>query len=52
MLEFFVLALGFALLAAVRAHSLDLKGDDPLPYNALCVVLIIVAAILSAVVHS
>ena len=48
MFEFFILALGFALIAAVRAHSLDLKDDDSLPYNVLCVVLIVVAAILSA----
>ena len=51
MLEFFVVALGFALLAAVRAHR-EIEYGDPLPYNVLCVVLIVVAAILSAVVHS
>lgn len=48
MLEFFVLAIGFAVLAAIRAHSLEREDDDPLPYNVLSVVLIVVAAILSA----
>ena len=47
MLEFFVVALGFAVLAAVRAHR-EIEYGDPLPYNVLCVVLIIAAAILSA----
>ena len=51
MLEFFILSLGFALLAAVKAHSLDLKDDDPFPYNVLCVVLIVVAAFLSALMR-
>ena len=48
MLEFFILALGFALLSAVRAHSLDLQDEDPLPYNVLCVILLIIAATMSA----
>ena len=48
MLEFFVLAVGFAVLAAIRAHIEVRECGDPLPYNVLCVVLVVVAAILSA----
>lgn len=48
MLEFFVLTLGFAVLAAIRAHKREREDDDPLPYNVLCVVLIVMAAFLSA----
>jgi len=48
MLEFFVLLVGFAVLAAIRAHIEVREDGDPLPYNVLCVMLIVVAAILSA----
>ena len=48
MLEFFVLAIGFAIFAAIRAHREEIEDGDPLPYNVLCVVLVVVAAILSA----
>ena len=46
MLEFVVLLLGFALLAAVRAHIAARECDDPALYHVLSVVLIVIAAIL------
>ena len=48
MLEFFVLLLGFALLAAVRAHIEVRECGDPSLHHVLCVVLIVIATILSA----
>lgn len=48
MLEFYVLLVGFAVLAAVRAHIEVREDGDPSLYHMLCVVLIAIAAILSA----
>ena len=48
MMEFVVLLLGFALLAAVRAHIEVREDGDPALHHVLSVVLIVIAAILSA----
>ena len=48
MMEFVTLLLGFALLAAVRAHIEVREDGDPSLYHVLCVVLIVIATILSA----
>ena len=48
MLEVFVLLVGFALLAAVRAHIEVRECGDPALYHVLCIVLLVVATILSA----
>jgi len=48
MLEILVLLLGFALLAAARAHIAARECDDPALHHVLCVILLVVATILSA----
>jgi len=48
MLEIFVLLIGFALLAAVRAHVEARECGDPSLHHVLSVVLIVIAAIMSA----
>lgn len=48
MLEILVLLLGFAALAAIRAHIAARECGDAALHHVLSVVLIVVAAILSA----